>query len=316
MRPAKGVHLTLPWDLVRNDIAVIISVPEDKRSLFLVPWGARPDGTFDHCYVGTTDTDHTGGLDDPHVDDDDVDYVLAAVNRSIRPPHGRPITRADVTAAWAGLRPLVRSAASGRTADLSRRHRITTSAAGVVSVTGGKFTTYRAMAEETVDVVMDRLGHRRTWRTGRARTRRLRLVGGDGLRADDGDQHLVRRYGTDAHAVLALTRARPELAEPLVPGLRYLRAEAVYAVRSEMAVTLTDVLARRTRAHLEDRAACRAAAPAVATLLAEELGWDAADVATQVAEYQALCDAEAAATRRPDAQPAPSATAPGAPGAP
>lgn len=310
VRPAKGVHVTVPWDLVRNDIAVIISVPADKRSLFLVPWGPLPDGTFEHCYVGTTDTDFTGDLDDPQTNDDDIDYVLRALNHSITPPSGNPITREDVTAAWAGLRPLVRAAASGRTADLSRRHRVTVSPGGVVTVTGGKFTTYRQMAEDTVDVVMDRLGRARRRRPGRSRTKRLHLVGADGYRParsdhrrhehhhdDHQDRHhrLSRRYGGEVQQVKDLIRADRSLAEPLVPGLRYLRAEAVYAARAEMAMTLTDVLARRTRAHLQDRVACRAAAADVAALLAPELGWLPDETAAQVADYLALCDAEAVA---------------------
>lgn len=305
VRPAKGVHLTVPWELVRNEIAVIVSVPKDKRSLFLVPWGPLPDGTFEYCYVGTTDTDYVGDLDDPQTNDDDLDYVLGALAHSITPPTGRPITRDDVTAVWAGLRPLVRSASSGRTADLSRRHQVTTSASGVVTVTGGKFTTYRLMAQDTVDVVMDRLGRARTWRTGRSRTKRLRLVGAEGYRPPAGDHphhRLSRRYGGGVGAVKDLIRADRALAEPLVPGLRYLRAEAVHAVRAEMAVTLDDVLVRRTRAHLEDRAACRAAADDVAALLAPELGWTDEETRSQVAAYRRLCDAEEAAAGVPDAR--------------
>jgi glycerol-3-phosphate dehydrogenase len=296
IRPAKGVHLTLPWHLVRNDIAVIISVPKDKRSLFLIPWGPLPDGTFERCYVGTTDTDFAGRLDDPQTNADDLEYVLAALNHSITPPTGEPITADDVTAVWAGLRPLVKSATSGRTADLSRRHQVTTSPTGVVTVTGGKLTTYRAMAADTVDVVMEQLG-----RTGRSPTARLRLHGcASGPPA--GDDHLARRFGTDADRVRRLAAADPDLARPLVAGLTYLRAEAVHAARDEMANTLIDVLARRTRAHLEDRAACLAAAPDVAELLARELGWDVARTDAEVAAYVALCDAELAAAVVPDAR--------------
>lgn len=299
VRPAKGVHVTVPWSLVRNDIAVIISVPGDKRSLFLVPWGPLPGGTFEHCYIGTTDTDHMGPLDEPRTTGDDLDYVLHAVNHSITPTGGRPISPGDVTAVWAGLRPLVKGATSGRTADLSRRHQVTVSAGGLISVTGGKFTTYRQMAEDTVDVVMDRLGRRRSWRAGRSRTRRLPLDGAAGQRParDDTHHRLSNRYGARVHEVKALIRDDPTLAEPLVPELRYLRAEAVYAIRHEMATTLTDVLARRTRAHLHDRAACRTAAHDVAALMAPELGWSTAEIDAQVAEYLRLCDDEDSAVR-------------------
>src|SRR4051794_25566365 len=105
IRPAKGVHITVPWDKVRNDIAVVIPVPKDKRSLFVVPWGARPDGTFEHTYVGTTDTDYDGPLDDPQCTADDVAYVLRALNASVT----TGITPDDITGAWAGLRPLVKA---------------------------------------------------------------------------------------------------------------------------------------------------------------------------------------------------------------
>ena len=296
LRPAKGVHITVPWHLVRNDIAVIISVPGDKRSMFLVPWGQLPDGTFEHCYIGTTDTDYLGDVDDPQTNDDDLDYLLRALQHNLT----TTITRDDVTGVWAGLRPLVKQASSGRTADLSRRHSITTGASGLITVTGGKFTTYRAMAEDTVDEVLDQLGLRR-----RCRTQKLRLVGADGFRRvdiDHPDARLAGRYGTEAAEIKALIAFDASLGEPMVPGLRYLRAEAVYAVRHEMATTLVDVLTRRTRAHLEDRSACLRAADDVATLIARELGWHDTDVEAQVDEYRRLCNDEIAASERPDAR--------------
>ena len=289
IRPAKGVHVTIPWRLVGNDIAVIISVPGDKRSLFIVPWDELPDGTFEHCYVGTTDTDFAGDLDDPQADDADLEYVLRALNHALT----TTITGDDVTGAWAGLRPLVKGAESARTADLSRRHSICTSDAGLVTVTGGKLTTYRVMASDTVDVVTRRLGVR-----ARSRTKRMALLGAEGFRrppASHPDAHLSRRYGSEAAEVKALIALDASLAEPLVPGQQYVRAEAVHAVRQEMATTLVDVLARRTRAHLHDRAACVAAAPDVAELLGRELRWNADEVARQVADYRAMCAAELAA---------------------
>ena len=166
IRPAKGVHITLPWHLVGNDIAVIIPVRRDKRSLFLVPWGPLGDGTFRHVYVGTTDTDDHGSLDEPLADGDDIDYLLEALNQALDTSTRRPITRDDITGTWAGLRPLVNVAVdhtgqhTGATKDLSRRHLVAVSAAGVVTVTGGKLTTYREMAADTVDALRDLL-HRR-----------------------------------------------------------------------------------------------------------------------------------------------------------
>ena len=295
IRPAKGVHVTVPWEKVRNDIAVVIPVPKDKRSLFLVPWGRRPDGTFEHTYVGTTDTDFVGSLDDPQCTKDDVDYVLRALNASMT----TGFTAGDVTGTWAGLRPLVKSAVSGRTADLSRRHRVSTSDHGVVTVTGGKLTTYREMAEDTVDEVLRLLGRR-----ARVRTRRLRLHGAGSVpsRADATTTHLVGRFGTDADQVLALVAADPRLGEPLVPGLPYLRAEVVHAARAEMALDVDDVLDRRTRARLLDREGSMAAADDVATLLGAELGWDAAEVARRAERYRNALAAEAHATTLTEAE--------------
>jgi glycerol-3-phosphate dehydrogenase len=289
IRPAKGVHLTVPWEKVRNDIAAVIPVPGDKRSLFVVPWGANADGTFEHTYVGTTDTDYDGPLEDPACTADDVAYVLRALNAAVT----TDVRPEDVTGVWAGLRPLVKSASSGRTADLSRRHRVSIGPAGVVGVTGGKLTTYREMAEDAVDTVLERLDRR-----ARGRTKRLALLGAAGYEepaVGTPAHHLGSRYGTLAGEVEALVARDAALGDPLVPGLPYLRAEGVYAARHEMATTLLDVLTRRTRAHLFDRPATVAAAPAVADLIGAELGWDAPRTAAEVDAYRRLVATEEAA---------------------
>ena len=296
IRPAKGVHVTIPWEKVRNDIAVIIPVRSDKRSLFIVPWGQQPDGTFRHAYVGTTDTDSDEPLDDPQCTGDDIDYVLTALAEALT----ETVTRDDITGVWAGMRPLVKSAsadgADAKTADLSRRHQVAVSDSGVVRVNGGKLTTYREMAEDTVDVVVRQLDAPR--RTRHSTTRRLSLFGAtkhsDNARGSV-SAHLSRRFGTEADEIRALVAFDPMLGEPLVPGQPYLRAEAVYAARQEMATTLDDVLVRRTRAHLFDRAATIAAAPDVADLLAPELGWDADETERQLSNYRSRCQAEQAA---------------------
>jgi glycerol-3-phosphate dehydrogenase len=298
IRPAKGVHLTVPWTKVRNDIAVVIPVPKDKRSLFVVPWGPNGDGTFRHTYVGTTDTDHRGPLDDPQCTADDVAYVLRALNASVDPGPSGPITEADVTGVWAGLRPLVKSAGSGRTADLSRRHSITRSEHGVITVTGGKLTTYRQMAEDTVDEALELLG-----RSARCRTRRWRLVGAmTPPKATSPMAELASRHGTFAADLLRLAEADPTLLEPLVPGLTYRRVEAVWAAQHEMVRTLDDVLSRRTRSRLLDRDAALAAAPDVARLIAPHLRWDDAEIARQVSDFVALCADEVAAGRVGEAE--------------
>jgi glycerol-3-phosphate dehydrogenase len=279
LRPAKGIHLTLRRSTLPADIAAVVPVPKDRRSIFVVPWG-------DHVYLGTTDTDHDGPLDDPQVTPDDVAYVLGAINAWVT---GK-VTADDVTGSWAGLRPLVRAATSVRTADLSRRHAVTVSGNGLVTITGGKLTTYRKMAADAVDAFAS--GGRRSSTTS------LRLRGADG--ADDvDDAHLASRYGGEARVVQALLDADPALREPLVPGLPYLRAEAVYAARYEMATTLDDVLSRRTRALLLERDATAAAAADVAALLAGELGWDAARVAHEVDAFVASAEREREAAGLP-----------------
>ena len=169
IRPAKGVHVTVPWSRVRNDIAAIIPVPGDKRSVFVIPWG-------DATYVGTTDTDYTGSVEDPDCTGEDVDYLLGALNSVLEDP----LTRADVIGTWAGLRPLLRGG-STRTADLSRKHSVHTSPSGVVTVTGGKLTTYRRMAADTVDAVGEIIGVQ-----AKSRTKRLRLHGATGAKGDKG----------------------------------------------------------------------------------------------------------------------------------
>jgi len=283
IRPAKGIHITVPEEAFPCDIAAVIPVREDKRSIFVVSWG-------DQVYLGTTDTAWDGPLDDPSTTPEDVEYILGAANAVST----RQLTRADITGIWSGLRPLLapeqKGASSERTADLSRRHTVRTSDGGMVSVTGGKLTTYRKMAEDTVDVAAGVLGRKGL----RCRTKNLRLHGappggriapqaggvGANVRADPAHPeasravHLGGRYGTEAAAVLAMAEGRPELLEPLVEGLPYLTVEALWAVRHEMAGSVSDVLDRRTQAAYRDARATAAAAGKVAALIGPELGWD------------------------------------------
>ena len=290
IRPAKGIHITVPWTKVRNDIAVVVPVAKDRRSVFVVPWGNL-------TYVGTTDTDYDGPLDDPECTPDDVAYLLRALNAVITDP----VREDDVLGTWAGLRPLLRTAANDRTADLSRRHAVRRSEGGLVTVTGGKLTTYRRMAADTVDEVDALLGKRR-----RCRTKRLKLLGADSYEdppetnEPSRHEHLAHRYGTEGAEVEALVDQEPALGAPLVPGLPYLKAEAVHAVRSEMARTLDDVLSRRTRARLLARDDSVAAAEDTAALVGRELGWDDAERARQVKEYRAAVAAERDAADLPE----------------
>jgi glycerol-3-phosphate dehydrogenase len=277
LRPAKGIHITVAWDKVRNDIAAVVPVPKDRRSVFVVPQG-------DRTYIGTTDTDYDGPLDDPLCTAGDVAYLLDAINASV----AEPITPDDVLGTWAGLRPLVRSATSARTADLSRRHSVSRSHGGVITVTGGKLTTYRRMAADAVDAVVEAIG-----RGGRSRTKRLALHGADGwAELQEEGAHLAGRHGGQARTLAAMVSADPDLGRPLVPALPHLRAEAVHAVRYEMARTLDDVLSRRIPARWLARDAAVAVAEDTARLVAGDLGWTGGDVTREVDAFRASVAAE------------------------
>ena len=277
IRPAKGIHITVPWDKIRNDIAVVVPVPKDKRAVFVVPWG-------DYTYIGTTDTDYDGPLEDPPVTREDVEYLLKAVKFT-------GVTAADVVGAWAGLRPLVKSGESGRTADLSRRHRVRPSESGVITITGGKLTTYREMAADTVDAVVSGLGDRVQGVSRRSRTKAIKLRGAEGFdklaeSSDATTNHLANRYGGEARTLLAMIDAEPSLGDPLVAGLPYVRAEAVYAARHEMARSVDDVLSRRTRARLLARDASAVAADDVARLIAPILELSNDEALAQAESYR------------------------------
>lgn len=297
IRPAKGVHLTVPWEKVRNDIAVVIPVPRDRRSLFVVPWIPNGDGTYRFTYIGTTDTDYTGPVNDPQCTKDDIEYVLAALNASIT----TGVTTDDVTGVWSGLRPLVKSdaATTGRTADLSRRHKVVASAQGIVTVTGGKLTTYREMAEDAVDEVCRLLNVKKS-----SKTKTLSLHGARHSRPSSNpqDAHLHSRFGNQSSVLKKMMEQDPSLANELVPGLPYLRCEAVYAVTHEMAVSVDDVLTRRTRARLLDRRACVAVVRDVASLIGPHLGWDAATKEASIAQFMDECAREDAAAMVTEAE--------------
>jgi glycerol-3-phosphate dehydrogenase len=292
IRPAKGVHITVPWSKVRNDIAAVVPVPKDRRSVFVVPWGDSGNGQPQYTYIGTTDTDYDGDPEDPQCTAADIEYLLRAINFST----DANIDESDVLGTWAGLRPLVKAAGvSERTADLSRKHSVRRSDSGMVTVTGGKLTTYRRMAADTIDATEEPFG-----RKTRSRTKTLKLAGADGWDRTGLSEHLASRYGSLARDVDALGASDAALREPLVPGAPYTRAEAVYAVRAEMARNVDDVLSRRTRARLLARDASAAVADDVARLIGGELGWTDADCTAQAAAYRASVEHERNATLPPE----------------
>jgi glycerol-3-phosphate dehydrogenase len=294
LRPARGVHMVVASTDVNADVAVILPIPQGPGTVFAIPWH---EGQF--TYIGTTDTDYGGDLDQMEVNADDVAILLTHINANMQ----QPLASGDVLGAWAGVRPLLKGASTSRTADLSRHHKVSRWPSDVVSVTGGKLTTYRRMAQDTVDVVLQVLGRKAACRTTSVPLHGA--VGYDGV-GDGGlgvhvRDHLVSRYGADATSLIAMAVAEPALAQPMVPNLPYLGVEAVYAAQHEMVVDLDDVFARRTRARLLARDATAEAAESVAHLIAGSLGWSTEEEARQVQDYRASVAAERAAIDAPAA---------------
>jgi len=244
--PSKGVHLVFAPGAIRTKAALVVpSAAGDGRYLFLVPWE-------DRVYAGTTDTPYAGDLDHPAVDDRDRDYVLSAVAR-----YFPAVTGHDVVASWAGLRPLLSQGQNAKTYDLSREHRIVRNLPGLYTITGGKLTTYRAMAQDLTDRIAGELGS-----GGRCQTRRIplglhgsaedavRLARAEGGRVGlppRAGARLVRRYGDDWREAVAMIEADPSLGEPAADGLPVLKVELELARSREMAITDEDVFVRRTR---------------------------------------------------------------------
>lgn len=245
LRPSKGSHLVLrAAALGFPTAAIMVPVPhQGSRFVFALP---QPDGLI---YLGLTDDELAGAVPDVlEVTPAERDFLLATVSTVL----DRPLAPSDVVGAFAGVRPLL-AGASARTADLSRHHSVVGQAGGVLTVTGGKLTTYRRMAADVVDRLTDVPG----------RTAHLPLVGATGAEPVAGlPRRLVRRYGTEAVEVAALAAHQPELLDPVAPGLAVLAAEFAWGVLAEGALTADDLLARRTRLSLvaEEAAAARAAA--------------------------------------------------------
>ena len=284
VRATKGVHIAVPRERLATHGALTLLSPVDGRVMFALPSTAT-------TIIGTTDTPTDERPDTVRASREDVDYLLAAANFFF--PAAR-LTAADVVASWAGIRPLVASGFTRDPASASREHRIDTSASGMISVSGGKLTTYRAMAAEVVDVVERSLGRR----PSPARTHLTPLPGGDIRSVDEvlraaeleiGDaivaRRLVEAHGSRWREVAALTSAEPALARRIVRELPYLLAEVVYAVEREMAVTLADVLVRRLHVAFEVADQGRGAARVATAVLAGRLGWDNARARVELSRY-------------------------------
>lgn len=280
LRPTKGVHLVVERDRLGNRNAIVLTAVRDARILFVIPWE-------DHTLVGTTDTDYAGSPDEVAADSSDVDYLLETANHYF--PRA-DLRERDVLATFAGLRPLIGSEPGEAPSEVSREESLFESASGLISLGGGKLTTYRRVAVKVVDRVARalraRFGAAFAEHSG---TDLLPLPGAEPAGPESGGTlaaRLYARYGTRAREVVDSAGRRPELAEPLVDGLPYVRAEAVLAARSEMAVRVEDVLRRRMPIALERGDGGGEAAETVAALMAEELGWSEDQKEAKVREFR------------------------------
>ena len=273
IEPSKGVHLVLSReDLKLGDAAIVLPETEDKRILFIVPWESR-------AIFGTTDTG-TGDLDHPTASKEDIAYLLKYLNRYLTVK----LTEENIISTYTGYRPLVSPRRPGRaTAKVSRTHAVLQSPSGLVTIVGGKLTTYRRMAQDTVDVLNRRDGSPVVHPTqslplqGSAGwpfvQRELEKKGSALGLSHQTIAHLGKSYGAESLAILDLISGDPSLAQLLIDDLPYIRAEVVYACCYEMAVTPYDVLARRTSITLEDRQRGLGVVDEVAALMAKELQW-------------------------------------------
>ncbi|WP_116206253.1 glycerol-3-phosphate dehydrogenase/oxidase [Amycolatopsis circi] len=289
VRASKGVHIVVPRDRIVSESGMILRT--EKSVLFVIPWR-------NHWIVGTTDTDWNLDLAHPAATKHDIDYLLEHVNSVL----ATPLTHDDIEGVYAGLRPLL-AGESEETSKLSREHAVARVAPGLVAIAGGKYTTYRVMAADAVDAaVVDLPG-----RPPSSITDKVPLIGADGyhalvnqadhLAAEHGlhpyrVRHLLDRYGSLVHEVLALAADRPELLKPIESAPDYLGVEVVYAASHEGALHLEDVLARRTRISIEYAHRGVDCAEQVAQLVGGVLGWSEEETKREVEVYRARVEAE------------------------
>lgn len=268
--PSQGVHIVLDKSFLPGDTAIMVPHTRDGRVLFAIPW-------HDHALVGTTDTPIREVTLEPRPLAGEVDFILETAGGYLS---HRP-TPKDILSMFAGIRPLVRAGSGSNTAALSRDHTLAISASGLLSVMGGKWTTYRKMAEDCVDqaIVLGRLEEKASV------TRTLAIHGSRGAVEKSGP---LAVYGSDAPGIRELMGKEPALAELLHPALPIHAAQVVWAARHEMARTVDDVLARRTRALFLNARAATAMAPAAARLLARELNRDPAWQDRQIQEFNTI----------------------------
>ncbi len=292
IRPSKGVHLVLKRDVLRSETAVVIPETDDRRVAFLIPWRGR-------VILGTTDDAYNGPLESPITEATDIAYLLTHANRYLQ----RPLATADLVGVFAGLRPLIASQET-TVAQLSREYAVIVAPSGLVSVIGGKLTSFRKMAEDTVNVIVQQDGLARS-----SRTMSLSLVGherlalardrlGQSLLNPGQQRYLLENYGSASISVAELAQSATELASPLHDDLPILGAEVVYACRAEMATTLVDWMFGRSRLSLLAEDGGMKAIDRVAKLMEAERGWDSAERMRQHEIWEATLDRERAGLRR------------------
>jgi glycerol-3-phosphate dehydrogenase len=269
IQASQGVHLVLDRSFLGGDHAIMVPKTDDGRVLFAIPWR-------DRVLLGTTDSSVDSMDMEPRPLEAEISYLLDHASRYLRPSP----RRSDIKSAFAGLRPLV-GANHRDTKIISRDHSILISDSGLVTITGGKWTTYRQMAEDAVDQAARVASLQKRPST----TRGLRI---HGWVENPGSNARLAEYGADRMGLMDLIEAIPDGRKPIHPRLPYARGQVVWSVRHEMALTLEDVLARRTRALFLDAAASVEAAPLVASLMASELHRDAAWEAEQVKQFTDL----------------------------
>ncbi|MCF6385549.1 glycerol-3-phosphate dehydrogenase/oxidase [Mycobacterium sp. MBM] len=301
VRASKGVHIVVPRDRVVSEVAIILRT--EKSVLFVIPWGT-------HWIIGTTDTDWNLDLAHPAATKADIDYILSHVNKVL----ATPLTHDDIDGVYAGLRPLL-AGESESTSKLSREHAVAVPSPGLVAIAGGKYTTYRVMAEDAIDAAAEFV----PTRVAPSITEKVPLVGADGYFALVNQtshvgshyglhpyrvRHLLDRYGSLIGEVLSMASengvVKPELLEPITEAPVYLKVEAVYAAAAEGALHLEDILARRMRISIEYPHRGVDCAREVAEVVAPVLGWSAEDVDREVATYLARVEAEVMSQTQPD----------------
>jgi glycerol-3-phosphate dehydrogenase len=290
LRPTKGIHIVVDRSRLDHRDGIIFLSPIDGRVLFILPWR-------DLSYIGTTDTDTTESADQLTVTAEEMVYLLRSANA--RFPSAR-LGLEDVRSSWAGLRPLLAASPAIPESGRTREHAVVQGSGGMISVVGGKLTTYRTMAKEVVDRAVREL----RFREGRPRatsadTDEEPLPGGEtddftefkarGLElgvVPESVEHLIRHYGTEAAGIYNLGAADRRLLRRLLPPHPAIEAEVLHAVRREMAQTVEDVMVRRTHLYFEHAERGAPAARRVAELMAREHGWDEARIAAEAERYE------------------------------